>query len=152
MQSNFKDIGIDSEIVKVPWALFTDQVTKVETTPDISQVFVSAVTGDPDTLLYGMYHSTPTATWQSPEHLNNPDVDKLLDAARAEVDPAKRADLYSQLNTMLVGLAPTIYAYDNQAVFAASNRVKAPTLSDESKIFGLSGMGFTFRLMQMADN
>lgn len=152
MQSNFKDIGIDSEIVKVPWALFTDQVTKVDTTPDISQVFVTAVTGDPDTLIYGMYHSAETATWQSPEHLNNPDVDKLLDAARTEADPAKRSDLYVQLNNLLVSLAPTIYAYDNQAVFAASNRVKAPTLSDDSKIFGLSGMGFTFRLMEMTAN
>ena len=149
MQSNFKDIGINSEIVKIPWALFTQQVTKVDTTPDVSQVFVTAVTGDPDTLIYGMYHSTKTATWQSPEHLNNPQVDKLLDAARAETDPTKRTALYVQLNKLLVSLAPSIYGYDNQAVFGASHRVKVPALSDPSKFFALSGMGFTFRLMEM---
>jgi peptide/nickel transport system substrate-binding protein len=149
MQSNFSEIGIKSEIVKVPWALYTEQVTKVDSTPDISQVFVNAVTADPDTLLYGMYHSRDTATWQSSEHLKDPKVDELLDKARAENDPKAREAIYVELNKLLVSLAPTIYAYDNQAVFAASNRVKVPALTDDSKEFGLPGMGFTFRLMEM---
>jgi peptide/nickel transport system substrate-binding protein len=36
-----------------------------------------------------------------------------------------------------------------QAVFAASNRVKVPALSDDSKRFALDTMGFQFRLMEM---
>ncbi len=151
MQSNFAEIGITSEIVKVPWALYTDMVTKVDTTPNVSQVIVTTVTGDPDTLIYGMYHSIDTATWQSPEHLNNPDVDALLEAGRAETDPAKRGEIYTKLNTLLISLAPTIYAYDNQAVFAASNRVTASALTDESAGFSVPAMGFTFRLMEVAD-
>ncbi len=151
MQSNFADIGIKSDIVKVPWALYTEMVTKVDTTPNVSQVIVTTVTGDPDTLIYGMYHSTDTATWQSPEHLNNPEVDALLEKGRTESDPAIRAATYEKLNTLLVGLAPTIYAYDNQAVFAASNRVKAPALSEESAAFSVPAMGFSFRLMEMTD-
>jgi peptide/nickel transport system substrate-binding protein len=110
---------------------------------------VNAVTADPDTLLYGMYHSRDTATWQSSEHLKDPKVDELLDKARAENDPKAREAIYVELNKLLVSLAPTIYAYDNQAVFAASNRVKVPALTDDSKEFGLPGMGFTFRLMEM---
>ena len=58
MQANFAEIGINSEIRRIPWALFAEQVSNPETTPNISQVFVTAVTGDPDTLLYGMYHSS----------------------------------------------------------------------------------------------
>jgi len=46
-------------------------------------------------------------------------------------------------------IAPTIYGYDRQSLFAASNRVKVPALSDPEKAFGLDGMGFTFRLMEM---
>jgi len=34
-------------------------------------------------------------------------------------------------------------------VFAGSKRVTAPTLSDPSKAFGLAGMNFTYRLMEM---
>ena len=151
MQSNFAEIGINSEIVKVPWALYTDMVTKVDSTPNVSQVIVTTVTGDPDTLIYGMYHSIETATWQSPEHLANDEVDALLDAGRTETDPAKRAEIYSELNDLLISLAPTIYAYDNQAVFAASNRVTAPALMDEDAAFGIPAMGFTFRQMEVAE-
>ena len=48
-------------------------------------------------------------------------------------------------------IAPTIYGYDRQSVFAASTRVKVPALSDPAMAFGLDGMGFTFRLMEVAD-
>ena len=82
MQANFAEIGIKSEVRKIPWALFSEQVTKPENTPNISQVFVNAVTGDPDTLIYGMYHSSAAGTWQSPEYLKDAKVDELLDKGR----------------------------------------------------------------------
>ena len=150
MQANFAEIGIKSEIKKVPWALFTEQVTKPENTPNISQVFVNAVTGDPDTLLYPMYNSESAGTWQSPEYLKDDKVDEFLDAGRTATTDEGREEAYSKLNARLMELAPTIYAYDQQAVFAASDRVKVPALSgDPSKAFGVAGMGFTFRLMEM---
>lgn len=149
MQANFSEIGIKSEIKKVPWALFTEQVTKPENTPHISQIFANAVTGDPDTLLYPMYHSSAAGTWQSPEYLDDEKVDAALEKGRTATDPADREAAYSDLNDRLMEIAPTIYAYDRQSVFAASNRVKVPALSDPNKAFGLDGMGFTFRLMEM---
>lgn len=151
MQSNFTQLGIKSEIKKLPWALFAEQVSNPENTPHISQLFVNAVTGDPDTLLYGMYHSSTPGTWQSPEHLNDAMVDKYLDAGRSAASDAEREAAYSALNARLMEIAPTIYGFDRQSVFAASNRVKVPALSDPSKAFGLDGMGFSFRLMEMVE-
>lgn len=151
MQANFAELGIKSEIKKLPWALFAEQVSKPENTPHISQLFVNAVTGDPDTLLYGMYHSSAAGTWQSPEYLNDETVDKLLDEGRTGADDEAREAAYSALNKRLMEIAPTIYGYDRQSVFAASTRVKAPALTDTSKAFGLDGMGFTFRLMEVAE-
>ncbi|MGD9912535.1 MAG: ABC transporter substrate-binding protein [Rhizobiaceae bacterium] len=149
MQANFSEIGIQSEVKKVPWALFTEQVTKPENTPNISQVFVSTVTGDPDTLLYGMYHSTAKGTWQSPEYLEDAEVDKQLDAGRQTTDDAGRQAAYSALNKRLMELSPSIYGYDQVAVFAASKRVSAPALQDPTKQFGTTSFGFTFRLMEI---
>lgn len=150
-QSNLNQLGIKSEIRKMPWALFTEAVAKPENTPHISQLFVNAVTGDPDTLLYGMYHSSAAGTWQSPEYLNDKQVDQYLEEGRtAETDEA-REEAYSKLNARLLELAPTIYAYDQQAVFAASNRVSVPALSDDALAFGLDAMGFTFRLAEMVE-
>jgi peptide/nickel transport system substrate-binding protein len=149
MQSNFADIGLKSEIRKVPWALFTDQVTKPENTPNISQVFVNAVTGDPDTLVYGMYNSSAAGTWQSPEYLKDAKVDELLDKGRVAATDEERAAVYAELGKRLHELAPTIFAYDQIAVFAESKRVSVPALSDPTKAFTLNGMGFTLRLMEM---
>lgn len=150
-QSNLSQLGIKSEIKKLPWALFAEQVSNPENTPHFSQIFVNAVTGDPDTLLYGMYHSSSPGTWQSPEYLNDADVDSFLEAGRTATSEAEREAAYKGLNDRLVEIAPTIYGFDSVSVFAASNRVKVPALSDPSKAFGLGGFGFTFRLMEMAE-
>jgi len=151
MQANFAELGIDSTITKLPWALFTEQVAKSENTPNISQIFVNAVTGDPDTLLFNMYHSSAPGTWQSPEYLSDAEVDRHLEAGRTATTPEGREAAYSALNSRLMDIAPTIYGFDRQSIFAASNRVKAPALSDPAKAFGLDGMGFSFRLMEMTD-
>ena len=151
MQSNFAELGFQSDIVRVPWVLFTERVATPETTPNISQVFVTATTGDPDTLLYPMYHSTVAGTWQSPEYLNDPEVDRLLEAGRTETTNEGREAAYSALNDRLMALAPTIYGFDRNNVFAASNRVSAPALTDPAKAFGLDSMGFSFRLMSMTE-
>ena len=151
MQANFTELGIQSEITKLPWALFTERVTKPENTPHFSQLFNTTQTGDPDTLLYGMYYSKNAGTWASSEYLNDPEVDKLLDQGRTTPDAAGRETAYAALNQRLVDIAPSIYGYDVQAVFAASNRVKVPAMSDPAMAFGLDGMGFSFRLMEMTE-
>ena len=151
-QSNLAEIGVKSHIRKLPWALFSEQVSKPENTPHISQLFVNAVTGDPDTLLYGMYHSSTPGTWQSPEYLSDARVDEYLDAGRNASATDAREEAYSILNARLMEIAPTIYGYDRQSVFAASDRVRAPALSDPAYAFGLDGMGFSFRLMEVAED
>ena len=152
MQANFAEIGIKSEVKKIPWALFSEQVTKPENTPNISQVYVNAVTGDPDTLVYNMYHSSAAGTWQSPEYLKDAKVDELLDKGRSETDDAARAKIYEELSSRLRELSPTIFGYDQKAVYAASKRVSVPALSgDPATAFSLNGMGFTFRLMEMTE-
>ncbi|WP_417247469.1 ABC transporter substrate-binding protein [Celeribacter sp.] len=149
MQANFAELGITSSIETLPWALFTERVANSENTPHISQIFANAVTGDPDTLLYNMYHSSTAGTWQSPEYLSDPQVDEALEAGRRGPSDEERETAYSTLNDRLMEIAPTIYAYDRQSVFAASNRVNVPALSDPEKAFGVDGVGFTFRLMEM---
>ncbi|MDE0530042.1 MAG: ABC transporter substrate-binding protein [Albidovulum sp.] len=149
MQANLAEVGIKSSIKKVPWALFTEMVSKPENTPNVSQIFVTAVTGDPDTLLYGMYHSSAAGTWQSPEYLSDTEVDAHLEAGRTGASEADRQEAYAALNTRLMEVTASIYGFDRQSVFAANPRIKVPALSDPAKAFGLDGMGFSFRLIEM---
>ncbi|MBW7922368.1 MAG: ABC transporter substrate-binding protein [Rubellimicrobium sp.] len=151
MQQNFGELGFKSEIVRVPWALYTDLVSSPETTPHVSQIAVNAVTGDPDTLFYPMYHSSQAGTWQSPEYLNDAEVDAALERGRTAADPEERDAAYHALNDRLMELAPTIYAYDLNEVFAASPRVTVPAMEDPAYDFSLDAMGLTFRLIVMND-
>jgi len=149
MQANFAEIGIKADVKKLPWALFTEQVSKPENSPSISQVFVNTMSGDPDSLLYTMYHSSAAGTWMSPEHLKDAEVDALLEKGRTTLDEAERAKVYEEVNKRLIAIAPSIFAQDQTSVFAASDKVSVPALTDPSKAFALAGFGFTFRLMEM---
>ena len=149
LQANLAEIGVSSTIRKVPWAAFAGMVENPEDTPDVSQIFVTAVTGDPDTLLYGMYHSSKAGTWQSPEHLDDAEVDGLLDEGRSAEGDADRERAYSALNDRLLAIAPSVYGFDSQAVFVARPGISVPALSDPTKAFGLDTMGFAFRLMEV---
>ena len=149
MQSNFQQLGFGTEVVRVPWALFTERATSVDSTPHISQLFVNATTPDPDALIYNMYHSEVAGTWQSVEWLQNDEVDRLLEAGRAELDQEARAAIYRELSALLVDLQPTIYAYESQSVFPASDRVAAPSLADPTQSYLVNGMNFMFRHMSM---
>ncbi len=149
LQANLAEIGVTSTVTKVPWALFADKVSKPENTPHVSQIYVTAVTGDPDTLLYGMYHSTAAGTWQSPEYLDDPEVDSLLEAGRVGASDSEREAAYSALNDRLMAIAPTIYGYDQLSVFVARPNIRVPAMSDPAQAFGLDTMGFSFRLMEV---
>lgn len=151
MQSNFQELGFKSEIQRTPWALYTEQVSNPETTPHVSQIFINAVTGDPDTIVYNMYHSSVAGTWQSPEYLNDPQVDELLERGRTETSDEARAAIYQELSERLIELGATIYAYDRVSVFAANEKVSVPALSEDDKRFAMDGLGFTFRLIEMAE-
>ena len=150
MQSTFQKLGFPVKITRVPWALLTDQVTRPETTPHLVEISISALTPDPDALLYNMYSSKVPATWMSAEHLKDDTVDSLLDAGRAEVDPVKREAIYKALNARLRDLAPTIYAYEVTAVAAARSVVAVPALQ-ESKSRYFDNFNLLFREISIAD-
>jgi peptide/nickel transport system substrate-binding protein len=149
MQANFEALGFPVKVTRVPWALLTDQVTKPETTPHIVEISVGASTPDPDSLLYNMYSSKVPTTWMSPERLNDPKVDELLEAGRNETDAAKRTEIYRALSARLRELAPTIFAYEQTSVFVARDVVKAPTLSDPSQRYSLDNFNMQFREMSI---
>ena len=144
MQSDLKKIGIKSHVKKVPWVLFQDLSTKPETTPQVTQIFVVSNTSDPDALLFQQFHSSSKGLWSSTSWLNNAEVDRLLEQARAEGDIVKRTELYKQANRKIVALAPGVFGYDMVGLMALSNRVAWPPLEDASKAYTTSTYNIRF--------
>jgi peptide/nickel transport system substrate-binding protein len=63
---------------------------------------------------------------------SNPEVDKLMEQARSEMNPDKRKQLYSQLLRLIREDAPWIFGYQQMDVYGVSNRLKWTPRGDES--------------------
>lgn len=149
-QQNMADIGIQVDVVKVPWALLTERAAKAETTPHVTCVYVSATFPDPDSLLYSMYHSKAAGTWLSMSWLQDKQVDDLLDRGRRESEESRRKEIYSRLQQYLLANQVDIYGYEQLAVFAKQPYVRVPTLEDPSKqVAGVMAGNWLFRLMEV---
>ena len=63
---------------------------------------------------------------------SNPEVDKLMEQARAEMNADKRKQLYSQLLRLIHDDAPYIFGYQQMDIYGVSNRLKWTPRGDES--------------------
>ena len=71
----------------------------------------SPSTGDADQALYATLHGSQWVPQSNRALYKNETVDKLLDAARVEVDPAVRHDLYRQAMTILMDECPWVFMF-----------------------------------------
>lgn len=151
-QQNLAEIGIDVNIVRVPWTLLTEQAANADTTPHATTVFVSSPFPDPDAQLYSMYHSEAAGTWLSMSWVNDERVDALLNQGRLETDPQERERIYHELQRRLLDIRPAIFGYDQFAAFAHQPNVVVPTLEDHSRsVGGVMGGNWLFRLIEVRD-
>ncbi len=88
--------------------------------------FQAAVLGwsgrpDPDGNTYSWFH---TGGGNNNTLYSNPQVDKLLEDARASTDQATRAQYYLQAQTMIAQDAPYVFLYHGVSVQASSTKVQ----------------------------
>lgn len=65
---------------------------------------------------------------------SNPEVDRLVDAAAVETDPAKRAGLYQEAEVIVNRDLPYVYLWVPQDIYGVSKRVKGWKPSPDSRI------------------
>jgi len=151
MQASFSQLGFKVNVIRQPWALVSDEVTKPATAPHAIEIAVSGLTPDTDSLAYNMYSSSVPPTWMSAEHLKDAEVDKLLEEGRNETDDAKRDAIYQQLNLRLRALAPDIFAYEFTGVYAVRNGINIPDLEEPGKRYPMASFSMLFKDMQVHD-
>lgn len=101
MQANLERLGFVITQQPDPWNRVTEIASAVESTPNLNQIFFGPTYPSPDSMFYTQYHSDAAGTWASMEWLQDPEVDALIDAARATGDVADQAEIYKQLQVML---------------------------------------------------
>ena len=84
----------------------------------------------------GSIESDPKQIWHSSSDskggsnyggYKNPEVDKLIEEGRAELDKAKRTKIFKKVYTLIAEDVPYIFMFNNKFDFyAMSNKVKSP--------------------------
>jgi peptide/nickel transport system substrate-binding protein len=74
---------------------------------------------DPVDYFFPMFHSKGSYNFA---HLEDPELDKMIDAAALELDPVKRSELIKKIQRRIVELAPAIFCFElNQIDVARAN-------------------------------
>lgn len=117
-------IGIDVEVVPMEEGTLSAAIYSPQT-PEESEVnmwYVSWSAFDIDGATNRLFHSTnipPTAPNVS--YYMSPEADALIDAGATEVDPEKRAKLYSELQSVIWNDAPWIFLGSDVLLSAKRN-------------------------------
>ncbi|MBM7614615.1 glutathione ABC transporter substrate-binding protein [Alkaliphilus hydrothermalis] len=122
VQNQLRDINIETEVQVVEWGTYLD-----ETAAGKHDMFIlgwTTVTGDADYGLYALFHSSQFGDAGNRTFWSNDKVDELLDAARVEADPAKRAEYYSEAQEIIREEAPWVFTYNGENLAGTRKNVK----------------------------
>ena len=121
IQRRLQDIGIDVSIRVIEWASFVNRFIK---TGEFEAVVLGwSLSLDPDQ--YSIWHSSQ----QGPGQFNfigytNPEVDKLLENGRKELDNKKRKIIYDKFSKIIYDEQPIIYLYAGYGLTAIHKKIK----------------------------
>lgn len=115
IQSELAELNINVEIEQFEWGAYLETLAQGN-----HEMFIlgwTTVTGDADYGLYALFHSKNQGAAGNRVFYDNPEVDELLDAGRAEVDDEARQQIYTDIENILVEESPSSYLF--HAEFAA---------------------------------
>lgn len=120
IQRRLKEIGIDAKIRVLEWASFVGRFIK---TGEFDAVVLGwSLSLDPDQ--YSIWHSSQQAPGQfNFIGYNNPEVDKLLEQGRLELNPDKRMKIYHEFARILQEDSPIVYLYAGYGLPAIHKRI-----------------------------
>lgn len=121
IQRRLKEIGVDAKIRVMEWASFVGRFIK---TGDFDVVLLGwGLSLDPDQ--FSIWHSSQQGPGQfNFIGYNNPQVDKLLEQGRMELDPDKRMKIYHEFASVLQEDSPIVYLFAGYGLPAIHKRIK----------------------------
>ncbi len=121
IQRRLKDVGIEANVRAIEWASFISRFIK---TGDFDVVILGWGLGlDPDQ--FNIWHSSQQAPGQfNFIGYNNPNIDKLLEQGRTELNPDNRQKIYHEFAKVLLEDSPIVYLSAGYGLSAIHKRVK----------------------------
>lgn len=130
IQNQLSAIGVTVTSEVLENATYLDRV--VESKFNMYALGWTTNTGDADYGLYETYHSD-CPTWSNTSRYSNPEVDTILEKARASTDSQERLALYAEVQKILVEDAPQIYMWNGEEILAARSNVQGLELNPSGR-------------------
>lgn len=106
-QEVLAELNIDLIISQVEWATFLDMAAQGS-----QEMFIMTWTNsaeESDNAFTAMFHSESIGSAANRFRYNNPDMDALIEAGRAETDEDARADIYIEAQELLLEDSPAVF-------------------------------------------
>ena len=124
-QADLKQLGIDLNITEMPLATWWEAQASPDTAPDTMMGAWTCDYADATSQIWAMYYSGNFPPAGSNYYFyKNERVDKLLEQARVEQDPAKRDALYQEAVEIIYTEAPEIWVMQPTERVAMRDNVK----------------------------
>ncbi len=121
IQSDLKKVGIELELQKLEWGAFLDACVKGNF--DIFNLGRDYKSGDADVELYSLFHSS-NIPYINMARYRNPEVDKLLERQRTEMDKEKRLKLIHEIDRRIMDDMPLLPSLIRMTNTITSKKVK----------------------------
>jgi peptide/nickel transport system substrate-binding protein len=109
VQSQLKQIGIEVTVDVMEFGTFIDQTSAGE--HDLAFFGWTCSTADADYNYYSLAHSTQQGAPGNRAFINDPEVDRLIEAGRTTADPVERQKYYDELEVVLSEMSPNAFLY-----------------------------------------
>jgi len=106
--SSLQPLDIKVNIVGMPWPTLVARGTNPETGPAMIAVYVTPVSTDPS-VVAAQYTSSAAGSYWGMHHLADPELDKMVEAARVEPDQKQRMAAYAEIQKRIVADQPAIF-------------------------------------------
>jgi peptide/nickel transport system substrate-binding protein len=135
IQAHLAQVGINMKLQKWSGVGYMDIVSSGRAKPAFGINWGSFGVFDGDAILTPFFRSG-----QQYSFFNTPELDKIIDAQRQEMDPQKRKELMSKAQQILREEAPWIFMYAFKTVEGANAKLDYKPRSDE--MFAIYEIGF----------
>jgi len=126
LRSAYEKVGVQANVRPLDWAAFTERVGAGEFDAHLTGRLFLPPNVDP----YRYFHSKQAPPkGENVGFYSNPEADKLMEAARLELDPAKRIVLYQQIHRVLAADLPADFLWGVDQYWGMSKRVDGVVIS-----------------------
>ena len=122
VQNMLAQVGINVDVRIMEWAAYLDLTARGD-----HEMYILGwvcVTGDPDYGLHATFHTENFGAAGNRSFYSNPEVDRLLDAARRETNLATREQLYYDAQVIIHREAPWIFKWAGEDVHGLRSNVR----------------------------